>query len=103
MALGTATWFRAADGASVLYRELRQDATAGGKTARVRAQRDGEPHNHHLRTWSAHGARRGQACVNDARLWHPWLRINRVLRVMLHERWSAEAWSVVRVEFRKAL
>ena len=20
----------------------------------------------------------------DARLWHPWLRINRVLRVMLH-------------------
>jgi hypothetical protein len=32
----------------------------------------------------------------DARLWHPWLRINRVLRVMLHTRWSAEAWSVVR-------
>jgi hypothetical protein len=25
----------------------------------------------------------------DARLWHPWLRINRVLRVMLHTRWSA--------------
>jgi hypothetical protein len=28
--------------------------------------------------------------MNDARLWHPWLRINRVLvRVMLHTRWSA--------------
>jgi hypothetical protein len=39
----------------------------------------------------------------DARLWHPWLRVKRVLRVMLHTRWSAEAWSVVRVEFRKAL
>jgi hypothetical protein len=39
----------------------------------------------------------------DARLWHPWLRINRVLRVMLQTRWSAEAWSQVRVEFRKAL
>ena len=39
----------------------------------------------------------------DARLLHPWLRINRVLRVMLHARWSAEAWSVVRVEFKKAL
>ena len=39
----------------------------------------------------------------DARLWHPWLRINRVLRVMLHTRWSAEAWSQVRVEFKKAL
>ncbi len=31
----------------------------------------------------------------DARLWHPWLRINRVLRVMLHTHWSAEAWSQV--------
>jgi hypothetical protein len=41
--------------------------------------------------------------MNDARLWHPWLRINRVVRVMLHTHWSAEAWSQVRVEFRKAL
>jgi hypothetical protein len=39
----------------------------------------------------------------DARLWHPWLRINRVLRVMLRTHWSAEAWSQVRVEFKKAL
>jgi len=34
---------------------------------------------------------------------HPWLRIHRVLCVMLQTRWSAEAWSVVRVEFRRAL
>jgi len=40
---------------------------------------------------------------SNARLWHPWLRINRVLRLMLHTRWSAEAWSTVRIEFRKAL
>ena len=39
----------------------------------------------------------------NARLWHPWLRINRVLRVMLRTRWSTEAWLVVRVEFRRAL
>ena len=39
----------------------------------------------------------------DARLWHPWLRINRVLRVMLHTRWSAEAWPQVKAEFKKAL
>jgi hypothetical protein len=39
----------------------------------------------------------------DARLWHPWLRINRVLRVMLQTRWSAEAWLIVRGEFRRAL
>jgi hypothetical protein len=36
----------------------------------------------------------------DARLWHPWLR---VLRAMLHERWSAEAWPQVKAEFTKAL
>jgi hypothetical protein len=29
-------------------------------------------------------ARRGEGRLNDARLGHPWLRINRVLRVMLH-------------------
>jgi hypothetical protein len=40
--------------------------------------------------------------MNDARLWHPRLRINRVLRVMLHRRWSGEAWSALRLEFRKA-
>ena len=34
--------------------------------------------------------------MNDTRLWHPWLCINRVLRVMLHTRWNAEAWSIVR-------
>ena len=34
---------------------------------------------------------------------HPCLRINRVLRLMLQTRWSTEAWSEVRVEFRKAL
>ena len=39
----------------------------------------------------------------DARLWHPCRRIHRVLRVMLHTRWSKEAWAVVRIEFRKAL
>jgi len=36
----------------------------------------------------------------NARLWHPWFRINRVLRIMLHTRWNAEAWAEVRVEFR---
>jgi len=32
--------------------------------------------------------------MTDARLWHPWLRINRVLRVMLQTRWNGEAWLV---------
>jgi len=39
----------------------------------------------------------------DARLWHPWLRINRVLRAMLHTRRSAEAWAQVKAKFKKAL
>jgi len=42
--------------------------------------------------------------VTDARVWHPWLRINRVLRLMLHSRWSAEAWPQVKAaEFKRAL
>ena len=43
--------------------------------------------------------------MNDtnARLWHPWLRITRVLRAMLQTRWSAEAWPQVKAEFKKAL
>ena len=45
----------------------------------------------------------GEVTDTDARLWHPWLRINRVLRVMLHTCRSAEAWAQVRVELRKAL
>ena len=40
--------------------------------------------------------------MNDTRLWHPWLRINRILRMMLHTRWSAEAWPQVKAEFTKA-
>ena len=40
---------------------------------------------------------------SDACRWHPWFRINRILRVMLQTRWSAVAWSVVRVEFRRAV
>ena len=47
--------------------------------------------------------RRESSTVTDARLWHPWLRINRILRVTLRTRWSAEAWSQVRIEFRRAL
>jgi hypothetical protein len=39
----------------------------------------------------------------DARIWHPGLRISRALRVMLHTHWSAEAWSLVRVEFKRVL
>jgi len=39
----------------------------------------------------------------EIQIWHPWLRINCVLRVMLQMRWSAEAWLVVRVEFRRAM
>ena len=39
----------------------------------------------------------------DLRVWHPRLRINRVLRVMLQTRWSREAWSQVRVDFKRAL
>ena len=32
-----------------------------------------------------------------------WLRINRVMRVMLHTQWSGEQWAVVMAEFKKAV
>ena len=41
--------------------------------------------------------------MSGARFWRPRLRINRVLRVMLYTRWSAEEWPQVKAEFKKAL
>ena len=41
--------------------------------------------------------------LTDTPLCHPWLRISRLMRVMLQTRWSPEAWSVIRVEFRRAV
>src|SRR4029450_1786215 len=54
--------------------------------------------------WSCLGSARAEG-MNDtnARLLHPLTRTHRLLRVMLHTRWSAEAWAPARVEFRKAL
>ena len=51
----------------------------------------------------ARGPAQAESEVNgiDARLWHPWLGINRVLRVMLQTHWSAEAWSQVRVQVQE--
>ena len=67
----------------------------------------GDPrwYNHDKDHPAYRAAARAEGKVNDtdARLWHPWLRINRVLRAMLHERWSAEAWPQVEAEFKKAL
>ena len=44
-----------------------------------------------------------QYCPDTAARLAPWLRINRVLRVMLQTRWSAEARPRVKAEFTKAL
>ena len=52
---------------------------------------------------SSRVAMRQKRSDTNARLWRPWLRINRVLRAMLHTRWSAEAWPQVKAEFKKAL
>jgi len=36
-------------------------------------------------------------------LWHPWLRLQRVLRVMSETSWSAEEWPRVKPELGTAL
>jgi hypothetical protein len=53
--------------------------------------------------WRRSGSTTEVDAINDARLWYPWLHINRALRVILHTRCSSEAWSQVRVELTKAL
>jgi hypothetical protein len=37
----------------------------------------------------------------QARLWHPWLRIERVLRSILRGEWDDDAWSQIRPEIRR--
>ena len=75
------------------------DAVAGTSalTSRVRQRRSLSLDSFdHSRNASIYRTNVLRASMNDAGLWHPWLRINRVLRAMLHTRWSAEAWSVGR-------
>ena len=43
------------------------------------------------------------AVADTARLWHPWLRIQRLIRVILETRWGAEEWPIVKAELRNAL
>ena len=62
--------------------------TAGAEVVGLSA-RDGRTVLHLLQNsctfrWSARAE--GEVNDTDARLWHPWLRINRLLRAMLHER-----------------
>ena len=37
------------------------------------------------------------------RLWHPWLRIQRLIRVIRETSWNADEWPIVRAELRNAL
>ncbi len=45
----------------------------------------------------------GGVMESNARLWHPWLRITRVLRSITETRWDAETLKQVKPEIRKAL
>ena len=40
---------------------------------------------------------------HSARLWHPWLRIQRLIRVIPGTWWNADEWPVVKAELRNAL
>jgi hypothetical protein len=39
----------------------------------------------------------------DSRLWHPWLRVQRLLRQMLHTPWDEPTWKRIKPEIRNAL
>ncbi len=40
---------------------------------------------------------------SNARVWHPWVRITRLLRTITTTRWDAETLKVIKPEIRKAL
>ena len=40
--------------------------------------------------------------VNE-RVWHPWLRVNRVIRAVLTTSWDAEQWPVAKRALRRTL
>src|SRR5437870_6667822 len=84
--------------------------SAGGKLASAHVRKIGRPEttDADLERPRAHRSETRGGEVNeerdtDERLWHPWLRINRVLRAMLTTRRSAEAWPQAKAEFKKAL
>src|SRR4029453_6841992 len=90
-----------------LYHPRRFPGLAGGRRQADRPGAGVRPRGRDVRT-AASGAvalawPKREMNNTDARLWHPWLRIHRVMRVMLHTRRHAEAWAVVRVEFKNAL
>ena len=41
--------------------------------------------------------------TTDARLWHPWPRIQRLLRGMLGTRWDEKSWARIKPEIKNAL
>jgi len=41
--------------------------------------------------------------MTDARLWHPWVRVQRILRTMLTSRWDAASWKEIKQQIRSAL
>ena len=38
----------------------------------------------------------------DARLWHPWLRIQLLRRSILGTRWDGQTWPTIKAEMKKA-
>jgi hypothetical protein len=51
----------------------------------------------------AERAERRRRMTNVARVWHPWLRVQRLLRQMLGTRWDEATWKQVKPEVRNAL
>ena len=41
--------------------------------------------------------------ADSARLWHPWIRNQRLIRVILGTRWGADEWPIVKAELHNAL
>ena len=44
----------------------------------------------------------GQKKSADA-LWHPWVRVERLIRVVPHTRWGGDQWPVAKLVLRRTL
>ena len=57
--------------------------------------------------WMSEGSQRApstpDSALVDARVWHPWLRVSRIIRAVLTTRWDTDQRPVAKVVLRRTL
>ena len=45
----------------------------------------------------------GSHASTDARIWHPWLRVERLIRAIRQTTWDSDQWPVAKLVLRRTL